>query len=238
MVNAIEPEYLKELRDPQTDKINVTIAEVLEHLFDTYGLVDSETLDDCQRKSHIWSLSDPYVTIFNAIEESVALAEAAQLPQSQGQMNNYALDVIRKTSDFEHALTAWYSRPVAEHTWANFKSHFTMAHRALKKVRGTTMCSTAHHQAHLMEEHISDDIQQLKSEVLAKVDALVTPNPHQSDSSGTLVPPSVPIIYASTAPPKSDPEVLHLLAQRSSLIPIQMQRWLVTQTCLMSGLIA
>ena len=115
-----------------------------------------------------WTLSDPPVTIFNAIEALVELAEAANLPKSQAQIINYGLAIIRKTSDFEHALTEWYSRPPVEHTWQNFKSHFITAHRALKKVRGPTMQNTAFHQAHLMAEHVSDDIQQLKSEVLAE----------------------------------------------------------------------
>ena len=71
VVFAIAPEYLKELRDPFTDKINVTIKELLDHLFDTYGLVDSETLNACENKvkTMFWTLSDPPVTIFNAIED-------------------------------------------------------------------------------------------------------------------------------------------------------------------------
>ena len=87
VVSAIDPEYLKELRDPVTDKINVTIAEVLDHLFATYGLVDSVTLDECETKvkNMFWTLSDPPVTIFNAIEDLVELAEAANLPKSQAQ---------------------------------------------------------------------------------------------------------------------------------------------------------
>ena len=113
VVCAIAPECLKELRDPFTDKINVKIKELLDHLFDTYGLVDSKTLDACENKvkTMFWTLSDPPVTIFNAIEDLIELAEAANLPQSQAQIINYGLDIIHKTSDFEQALTAWYSRP-------------------------------------------------------------------------------------------------------------------------------
>ena len=222
VVSAIDPDYLKELRDPVTDKINVTIAEVLDHLFATYGLVDSVTLDECETKvkNMFWTLSDPPVTIFNAIEDLVELAEAANLPKSQAQIINFGLAIIRKTSDFEQALTAWYSRPHAEHTWQHFKSHFVTAHRALKKVRGPTMQNTAFHQAHLMAEHVADDIQQLKSEVLAKVDSLVTPQPVSSES----VPTPVPAMYASTlAPPSSsDTELLRLIAHlQQQLLTLQ-----------------
>ena len=146
VVNSIAPEYLQELRDPFTDKIDVTILEVLVHLFDTYGLVDSIAFEECENKvkTMFWTLSDPPVTIFNAIEDLVELAETANLPKRQAQIFNYNLALIRKTSDFEHALTAWYNRPPAEHAWQqNFKSHFVPAHRALKKVRGSTMQLTS-----------------------------------------------------------------------------------------------
>ena len=171
-----------------------------------------------------WTLSDPPVTIFNAIEALVELAEAANLPKSQAQIINYGLAIIRKTSDFEHALTEWYSRPPVEHTWQNFKSHFITAHRALKKVRGPTMQNTAFHQAHLMAEHVSDDIQQLKSEVLAKVDVLVTPPPVTSGSSVPLAPSQVPAMYASTVAPtgSSDTELLRPIAQlQQQLLTLQ-----------------
>ena len=88
-----------------------------------------------------WTLSDPPVTIFNAIEDLVELAEAANLPKSQAQIINYGLAIIRKTSDFEHALIAWYSRPPAEHTWQNFKSHFIL-HTVLSKKFEDPPCRT------------------------------------------------------------------------------------------------
>ena len=61
------------------------------------------------------------------------------------------------------------------------------------------MQNTAFRQAHLMAEHVGDDIQQLKSEVLAKVDSLVTTPPVSSES----VPTPVPAMYASTLAPPS-----------------------------------
>ena len=89
------------------------------------------------------------MTIFTAIEDLVEVAEAAQLPKSNAQIVNYGLYIVRKTSDFEHALTSWFARPVAERTWITFKAHFIAAHRALKQVRGPTIRNTAFQQANL-----------------------------------------------------------------------------------------
>ena len=77
------------------------------------------------------------------------------------------------------------------------------------------MKNTAYHQAQLMAEYVSDDIQQYKSEVLAKVDSIVTPNPVSSASPVPSIPPTGPAIYASTHSPSSssDNDVLRLIEQ-------------------------
>ena len=82
------------------------------------------------------------------------------------------------------------------------------------------MQNTAFRHANLMAEHVADDIQQLKSEVLAKVDSLVTPPPVSSAS----VPTPVPAMYASTlAPPSSSAtELLRLIAHlQQQLLTLQ-----------------
>ena len=183
IVGAVEPPYLKELRDHHTDTINNTIAEVLTFLFHRYGEVDSETLDTHEAKvrSLFWNLSDPPVTLFNEVEDLVELADAARLPKTNAQIVNMGLHIIRKTQDLEQALTAWFARPVADQTWLNFKDHFSSAHRALKQVRGPTMRSTTF-QANLMAEQLNENIERMKTEVLASVNALVTPTPAPNHS--------------------------------------------------------
>ena len=87
----------------------------------------------------VWNLQKPSVGIYNAVEELVRAAEAANMPKTSAQIVNYGLDIIKKTSDFEQALREWYARPRAEHTWINLKAHFTTAHRQLKKIRVTRL---------------------------------------------------------------------------------------------------
>ena len=108
IVGAVEAQYLRELRDHNTDTINDTVADVLAFLFDRYGEVDSETLDDHEAKvrSLFWTLSDPPVTLFNKVEDLVELADAARLPKTNAQIINMGLHIIRKTQDLEQALTA------------------------------------------------------------------------------------------------------------------------------------
>ena len=196
IVGAVEAQYLKELRDHNTDTINDTVADVLAFLFDRYGEVDSETLDDHEAKvrSLFWTLSDPPVTLFNKVEDLVELADAARLPKTNAQIVNMGLHIIRKTQDLEQALTAWFARPVADRTWLNFKEHFSSAYRALKKVRGPAMRSTTF-QANLMAEQLNENIERMKTEVLASVNALVTHTPAPNHSQ---VPTPLPSVNATT----------------------------------------
>jgi hypothetical protein len=106
-------------------------------------------------KTYVWNLTDPLVTIFNMIEDFAELSRAGGLEWSTAQLINYGLNTIRKTNEFERALTEWFNRPEAEKTWLNFKKHFTQALRELKRIRGPTLRSTAFHQAHQMAEELS-----------------------------------------------------------------------------------
>ena len=209
IVGAVDAQYLKELRNNNTDTIQLPVSDVLTFLFDRYGVVDAETLDDeeAKVKGLFWNVVDPPVTFFTAIEDFVEMADAAHLPKSNAQIVNFGLHIDRKTSDFEHALTAWFARPVAECTWLNYKEHFIAAHRALKQVRGHTMRNTAFQQANLMADQLTANMDRIKTEILDSVRALVTPIPAQDHSPVALDSITNPSGNAATNRDTSDAEL-------------------------------
>ena len=141
IVTAVNGEYLKELRDPDTNSINLTIPEVLQHLFGRYGTVTPEALarEEASMSSFYWDLRDPPVIMYNKIDDLVSLAEAANMPKTEAQIVNYGLAIIKKTNDFEQALLTWYALPAMNQTYAQFKQHFSTAQRELKKIRGARL---------------------------------------------------------------------------------------------------
>jgi hypothetical protein len=189
IVAAIEPEYLKELRNTTTDTITSEVHEVLTHLFETYGHVDSSTIDAAETKikTFVWNLTDPLVTIFNMIEEFAELSRAGGLDRSVAQMINYGLDTIRRTNEFDRALTDWFNRPANEKTWTIFKQHFTRALRELRRIRGPTLRSTAFHQAHQMAAELNTmntNFNRLQDTVVKSVQSIS----HQIHDSFTSIP--------------------------------------------------
>jgi len=124
IVAAVEPEYLRELRDELTNTIVLPVPQILDNLITCYGQVDSEALDkeDQNMKSYMWNISDPPVHFFNHIEELASMAIAARLDKSPAQIISIALDVVRRTGDLEKGLIDWRTLPAAQQTWVDFKS--------------------------------------------------------------------------------------------------------------------
>ena len=152
LIAAIEPQYLDDRRNPDTNSITEPIATTMAYLFQRYGNVTQVTLDSEARKvqNMTYLLTDPINNIFQAVQELGQLADAASNPYTDRQLLEYGLNIIRNTHDFELAQISWNQRPIADKTWANFKTHFVEALTQLELVRGTTMQPSAFHQAHAL----------------------------------------------------------------------------------------
>ena len=156
---SIEPEYLRELRDENTNTITMTISEILKLLFTHYGQVDANVLDTEEQtlRSYVWNINDPPVLFFNSIEDLRSLATAANREKSEQQIIGFGLDIICRTGDMETALREWNALPAAQQTWIGFKTHFNNGHCKLRRNRGPSMCKTVFHQAHKVATDLSND---------------------------------------------------------------------------------
>ena len=182
IVNAVEKDYLKELYNNVTSTITMTIPEVLTFLFTRYGEVDTERVNQEEKKvrEYSWNITDPPVVLFNLIEDLETIAEAADIPKTVNQLIAYGLDIIRATGEFETGLTTWYARPAVQHTWANFKTHFTTAHTELIKVRGKSMRGTAFHQANATVAALSTEMNNIRNDLVDSINSLAI---HVQDTS-------------------------------------------------------
>ena len=174
IVAAVEPEYLRELRDELNNTIVLPVPQILDHLITCYGQVDSEALDkeDQKMKSYMWNISDPPVHFFNQIEELASMDIAARLDKSPAQIVSIALDVVRRTGDLEKGLIDWLALPAAQQTWVDLKNHFNAAWRELKKILGPSMRNTAFHQAHQVASDLTDNFNQMRDEIVQSMNAL------------------------------------------------------------------
>ena len=174
IVQTVEPDFIKELYNDVTSTITQTIPQVLTFLFTRYGEVDSQrvTQEEDKVKNYAWNIMDPPVVLFNLIEDLEKIAEAANVPKTVGQRINYGLDIIRTTGEFENSLITWYARPNDQHTWANFKTHFTEAHTELSRVRGASMRGSAFHQANATVAALSAEMHNIRNDLVESINSL------------------------------------------------------------------
>ena len=134
-VAAVEPKYLKALRDPITNKINRTIPEILAHLFNAYGHVTAQELYDLKQKVETmhFSPTEPIDTLITEIDDLADIAELAGSPITDRQRVDMGYIILQRCKPFKTGLREWNAFQPGNRTWVNFKQHFSDIQIALRK---------------------------------------------------------------------------------------------------------
>ena len=106
-------------------------------------------------------------------------------------MHNFTTDFIchtdyQNTWDFEDGMKTWHTQPNVDKTWNNFKLQFEDGHASLRRVRGTTMRSTAYHQANLLSTQVLNEVKEVKTSVTDALYMLST----NDENEENIPPPS------------------------------------------------
>ena len=147
MVAAIEPKYLKALRNTVTNKITKTIPEIFEYLFDTYGDISPQELRmlTTQVETLTFPPNEPVDTIFTEIDDLATIAELARAPMSEPQKINMAYLLLQNTQVYSNALNKWNQLSISDHTWENFKRHFRTAQKGLRRTGALSIHESINH---------------------------------------------------------------------------------------------
>ena len=117
------------------------IPDILHYLFVTYGDSTPEELSTSAEllKAKAFDITQPLIVMYNEVQDLQDIATAANNSFSDTQIVNLAIQLIKNMCDFEKSLIDWYARPIIEHTWLNFQTHFEDSHQTLRKLRELTM---------------------------------------------------------------------------------------------------
>ena len=163
IVGAIEPKYLRALRDQKTNKISKTIPEILKYLFDTYGDVSPRELQQLrnQVENIVFDPSEPVDTIFSEIEDLETIAEIAENPLSERQKIDMAYLILQNCKRFSNGLKKWDKKAVNEQTWMAFMEFFRKDQKELRKCGELTLNDTLNKDdfVHLLTEGIKDGVE-------------------------------------------------------------------------------
>ena len=197
IVEAIEPTFIKSLRNTTTNTITSTIPDILQYLFRRYGKVTPDKLSNAELevRTYVYNLQDPIIILFDKVEDLVKLAEAAEMPYTVAQTVNLGVQMIRNTHDFHQGLRDWLAKPAQDKTWHNFKLHFETEHDSLRDIRGITMQQAGFHQANYVADRVLSEVESVQDNViqlLKKYDeAQVAPNDTNTIVQSEITMPTV-----------------------------------------------
>ena len=156
IIVAVEASYLAALRDRQTNSIGSNIAEIIQHLYDTYGNVTPRTLQDYEDrvKGMVFDPIQPIDDVFNAVMDLMDYSEAARAPYSQQQSMNIAYIILSRPGKFGKWILEWNRTPRNQQSWLSFKTHFRNAQKEYRELQDTTVAETEFNQAHMVREII------------------------------------------------------------------------------------
>ena len=129
IITVFDEEYLLGLRDPHTGFVGITTLNMLQHLYDNYGVISAVDLADNDDKlREAYDPSQPIETLFHRFEAAVEYADAAKRPYAPDQLVSRAFLLILKTGMYNDACKIWQIKHTTEKTWLNFRITLSLIH--------------------------------------------------------------------------------------------------------------
>ena len=145
LTDAIEPIYLRAIRNRHTGYANITLRQILHYLFTAYGSLQPNDLQqNINKLQEPWDPNTPFEFLIDQIEECIEIADAGGQPFTPTQILNTAYTLVYNTGMYFDECKLWRPKLPADKTWANFKTHFLEAQRDLQLQQQTTQQAGFH----------------------------------------------------------------------------------------------
>jgi hypothetical protein len=152
VIDAIEPIYLRSLRNRHVGYANHTIRDLITYLIDTYGLI---TPIDLKKNNDLlntaWDPNTPFEYLVDQVEEAVEYADDGNQPFTAQQIINAAYTIVFNTGIFFEECKHWRLLPAVDKTWDRFKEHFTDAYHQ-HRLQQATMQGAGYHKANFLSD--------------------------------------------------------------------------------------
>jgi hypothetical protein len=134
------------LNDDMVGFNNISARAMIEHLFTTYGNITAVDLENnFEHMCRAWDPQQPVESLFKKIQDCADYSEAEGVLIGHPQQINIGYANIFATGHFMSACHRWNEKPLAEKTWAQFKAHFSAAHRQHNQMKGESATPSVYH---------------------------------------------------------------------------------------------
>ena len=132
-LDCIEETYIMELRDPMSEYDDVTLLELLDHVFTNYGEMDDHLVNkNKERFDEQPDMNEPIDNYFVKQEECRTLSNDSDTPISDADMVQKLTTHMGKTNQVNKANFRFKHLPSGDRTWEKGKVYYRAAFRMLK----------------------------------------------------------------------------------------------------------
>ena len=186
ILQAMEEDFVLELRDQVTAYLNVTPLQMLTHLRNRWGAMDfvdiTALLAECDLP---WNAAEVPTKYFNRVDKARRQLARANVQIDERAMMVKALKSFKDAGDFDPAIREWEARPVAMQTYANLKIVMCMEYSKLNRQDSTTARATGHGSVNNIVEEMAQATEELVAELTERhgkqVEALIKSNSEAMD---------------------------------------------------------
>ena len=125
LLEAIPREYINALEHPLHGFSEVTLAEIIDHLVNTYGVVTPEDLEENEAAISVeWNPSHPTESVFDNANLCRIFADENGEAITDAKTVRMLLRVFEKSGVLADAVTDWKKREAAQQTLVLMRTHF------------------------------------------------------------------------------------------------------------------
>ena len=162
ILQAVDEDFLLELRAEGIAYLNVTPLQMLTHLRDRWGTMDyvdiTSLLAECDTP---WNAAEVPTKYFNRTEKARRQLARANVQIDERAMLAKALKSFKDAGDFDASIREWEARPVIAQTYANFKVVMCAEFSKLNRQDATTARATGHASANNVVEQMAKATEEL-----------------------------------------------------------------------------
>ena len=166
ILQAVDEDFLLELRAEGIAYLNVTPLQMLTHLRDRWGTMDyidiTSLLAECDTP---WNAAEVPTKYFNRTEKARRQLARANVQIDERAMLAKALKSFKDAGDFDASIREWEARPAITQTYANFKVVMCSEYSKLNRQDATTARATGHASANNVVEQMAKATEELVAEL-------------------------------------------------------------------------
>jgi hypothetical protein len=150
ILEAVDNKYLIEIKHETMGYINQTLQQMLKHLLNRRGALNfADTKELLAQQDREWNINKNSQVYFNQVEKAVKGLAQNGITPNLNKRRDIALYHLKAAGEFDPAVCKWESKPTAEKTWANIKTHISTEYTKENKQNKLT---AKHFKANALQE--------------------------------------------------------------------------------------